>query len=56
MSINITFPDGNVRQYDSGITALDIAKSVSNSLPKKNIICQSEWRCMGCHTTYIIGC
>ncbi|OWY22603.1 threonine--tRNA ligase [Sphingobacteriales bacterium UPWRP_1] len=33
--INITFPDGNVRQYPQGITALEIAKSISNSLEKK---------------------
>lgn len=33
--INITFPDGSVRQYENGITSLDIAKSISNSLAKK---------------------
>ncbi|GIV32811.1 MAG: threonine--tRNA ligase [Chitinophagales bacterium] len=33
--INITFPDGSVRQYPPGTTALDIAKSISNSLAKK---------------------
>jgi len=33
--INITFPDGSVRQFEKGITALDIAKSISNSLAKK---------------------
>ncbi len=33
--INITFPDGNVRQYDAGVTGMDIAKSLSNSLAKK---------------------
>ncbi len=33
--INITFPDGNVRQYESGVTGLEIAKSLSNSLAKK---------------------
>jgi threonyl-tRNA synthetase len=33
--INITFPDGSVRQYQEGITALEIAQSISNSLAKK---------------------
>jgi len=33
--INITFPDGATRQYDEGITALEIAKSISEGLAKK---------------------
>ena len=33
--INITFPDKQVRQYPEGITGLDIAKSLSNSLAKE---------------------
>ena len=33
--INITFPDGAVRQYESGKTALDIARSISEGLAKK---------------------
>ena len=33
--INITFPDGNVRQYEAGTTAMDIAKSISHGLAKK---------------------
>lgn len=33
--ISISFPDGAVRQYESGITALDIAKSISEGLAKK---------------------
>ena len=33
--INITFPDNSVRQYDEESTALDIAKSLSNSLAKE---------------------
>ena len=35
--INITFPDGAVRQYENGITALDIAKSISEGLARKVI-------------------
>jgi len=33
--INISFPDGAVRQYEKGITALDIAKSISEGLARK---------------------
>ncbi|GAB6692140.1 threonine--tRNA ligase [Streptococcus uberis] len=33
--INITFPDGAVREFESGITTFDIAQSISNSLAKK---------------------
>jgi threonyl-tRNA synthetase len=33
--INITFPDGAVRQYESGITALKIAQSISEGLARK---------------------
>lgn len=32
--INITFPDGQVRQYESGVTALDIAGSISQGLAR----------------------
>jgi threonyl-tRNA synthetase len=35
MMIKITFPDNSVREYPSGITGLDIAKSLSNSLAKE---------------------
>jgi threonyl-tRNA synthetase len=32
--INITLPDNSVRQYESGVTALDIAKSISEGLAR----------------------
>ena len=35
--INITFPDGAVRQYENGVTALDVAKSISEGLARKVI-------------------
>ena len=35
--INITFPDGQARQYEEGTTALEIAKSISHGLAKKVI-------------------
>jgi threonyl-tRNA synthetase len=33
--INITFPDKSVRQYEAGVSGLDIAKSISNSLARE---------------------
>lgn len=33
--INITFPDGAVRQYEKGSSALDIAKQISEGLARK---------------------
>jgi threonyl-tRNA synthetase len=33
--INITLPDGSVRQYDNGVKAIDIAKSISEGLARK---------------------
>jgi len=32
--INITFPDGSVRQYEKGVTPLEIAKSISEGLAR----------------------
>ncbi|HEX2606357.1 MAG TPA: threonine--tRNA ligase [Flavisolibacter sp.] len=34
-NINITLPDGSIRQYEKGVTALDIAKSISEGLARK---------------------
>ena len=33
--LNITFPDGNIKQYNEGITAMEIAKSISEGLARK---------------------
>jgi threonyl-tRNA synthetase len=35
--ISLTFPDGNARSYDAGVTAADIAANISSSLRKKAI-------------------
>ncbi len=40
--INITFPDGAVRQYKKGSSALDIAKSISEGLAKKIIAAEVD--------------
>lgn len=33
--INVSFPDGAVRQYENGVSAMDIAKSISEGLARK---------------------
>lgn len=33
--IKLTFPDNSVREYNEGVTGIDIAKSISNSLAKE---------------------
>ena len=33
--VNIKFPDGNVREFESGVTGLEIAKAISNKLAKE---------------------
>jgi threonyl-tRNA synthetase len=35
--ISLTFPDGNARAYDAGVSAAEIAESISKSLGKKAI-------------------
>ena len=37
--IKITFPDGSVREYESGVTGLQIAESISNRLAKEVLAC-----------------
>ena len=34
MTIDVSFPDGNVRKYDAGTTALQIAQSISEGLAR----------------------
>ncbi len=36
-NVTLTFPDGNKREYESGITAADVAADISSSLRKKAI-------------------
>ncbi|MEM6587293.1 MAG: threonine--tRNA ligase [Pseudomonadota bacterium] len=36
-SISLTFPDGNSRDFDAGVTSAEVAASISNSLAKKAI-------------------
>mgnify|MGYP001275747004 FL=1 len=34
MSINVTLPDGSVRSYDHGVSAMDVARSISEGLAR----------------------
>ncbi len=36
--INISFPDGAVRQFESGVSAIEIAKSISEGLARKILV------------------
>ncbi len=38
--INITFPDGNVRTYEQGVSAMEVAKSISEGLAR-NVLAAS---------------
>jgi threonyl-tRNA synthetase len=37
--INITLPDGSVRQYEAGTSGMDIAKSISEGLARHVLVC-----------------
>lgn len=39
-TINITFPDGNVRTYEKGVSAMEVAKSISEGLAR-NVLAAS---------------
>lgn len=36
--IKIKFPDGNIKEYDKGITSLEVAKSISNGLAEDVLV------------------
>src|SRR5690606_41110671 len=38
MIVNITLPDGSVRQFEKGTTALDIARSISEGLARNVLV------------------
>ena len=37
--IKITFPDGSVREYEAGVTGLEIAQSISQRLAQDVLAC-----------------
>ena len=40
--LKVTFPDGAQKEYDKGITPLEIAQSISHSLAKR-LLSASPW-------------
>ena len=44
--INITFPDGSVRQFESGVTPLDVAKSISEGLARNVLAAKVDGKVM----------
>ena len=40
--IQVTLPDGSVREYEAGATPMDVAKSISNSLAKKVLVARVD--------------
>lgn len=39
--IKVTFPDGSIKEFEQGITPLEVAKGISNSLAKKALV--AKW-------------
>ena len=37
--VKITFPDGSVREYEAGVTGLQIAESISPALARDVVSC-----------------
>ena len=40
--ISITFPDGNLRKYEEGVTPIDIARSISEGLARKVLVAEVD--------------
>jgi len=40
--VKITFPDGSVREYNEGVTGLQIAESISSRLAQDVLACGVE--------------
>lgn len=47
--INITFPDGAIRQYESGITANEIARQISEGLARKVLVSKLDGKIWDIH-------
>ena len=37
LMITLSFPDGNKREFDAGVTGLDVATSIAKSLANKSV-------------------
>ena len=36
--IKVTFPDGNIKEFENGVSVLDVAESISPAL-KRDVLC-----------------
>lgn len=54
--MKITFPDSTVREYDSGVTPLDIALSISPRLRKATLACEIDGRLSDASTKLTQDC
>lgn len=50
--VKIKFPDGNVKEFESGVTGMDIAKSISHKLAKEVLSISVKWRHVGFDARY----
>ena len=51
--IKIKFPDGNVKEFESGVTGLDIARGISSKLAKEVLSISVN---LGFDTSYYSRC
>jgi len=47
--VKMTFPDGAVKEFESGVTPLEIAEGISKSLAKKSVSAKLNGRYVGMH-------
>ena len=40
--VSIEFPDGSIKEFEKGITGIQVAESISNSLKKSAIACSVD--------------
>lgn len=54
--IKIKFPDGNVKEFESGVTGLDIARGISSKLAKEVLSISVNGENLGFDTSYYSRC
>ena len=56
MSIQVTFPDGNIRTYDAGTTAMQVAQSISEGLARNVLAARIDDQVKDASTPLIKDC
>ncbi len=56
MSIKVSFPDGNVREFETGCSVKEIAEGISHSLAKKSVIAVVNDKVVDLSTTLTEDC